>query len=363
MIKKLLLLLTIAMPGMMGAQRVTDSWKIHPFFAGAKAHSAIDTGDKVYYLASNNLFCYYKDTQENESLNKSNYLSDVVVTGAYYDLAHKNMLLTYDNGNMDVVLESGKILNMSDIKVASLTGDKGINHISFDGQYAYAATKFGYVVIDGSKQLVKESRVYGKDLASVARVGKWMVLACNNTLYVGDAAHHRETLDQYTVSSITRNDIELTTIDDTHFFLASRTGLELCDIDETGNVTTQTIEPSRTVQVLKVKGGYIASCPDAHKYITTDENGASVQSHEAPMGDLVTAASTTGDAWGLNIDGLHKMGDDNNYFKPASIGIEGIAFWSVFNPGEKKLYLSSTCDNAVLTSSMPDAKTEMTGTM
>ena len=43
-------------------------------------------GDKIYYLASGSLFCLDKDTQENESLNKSNYLSDFTIDGIYYNL-------------------------------------------------------------------------------------------------------------------------------------------------------------------------------------------------------------------------------------------------------------------------------------
>mgnify|MGYP003297992426 CR=1 FL=1 len=109
MVKKIFLLFALALPSVMGAQRITDTWKIHPLFAGAKAQNTIDAGDRVYYLASNNLFCYYKDTQENEALNKSNYLSDVAVTGAYYDEARKMVIVTYDNGNMDVVNGDGKV--------------------------------------------------------------------------------------------------------------------------------------------------------------------------------------------------------------------------------------------------------------
>lgn len=342
----------------MGAQRITDTWKIHPLFAGAKAQNTIDAGDRVYYLASNNLFCYYKDTQENEALNKSNYLSDVAVTGAYYDEARKMVIVTYDNGNMDVVNGDGKVTNMVDIKNATLSASKGINHISFDSKYAYAATKFGYVVIDDSKHIVKESRIYGKNLSSVAHVGKWIVIAQDGVIMVGEEAKHRETLDQYAATGISRANVQLTPIDDTHFFMASNTALELCEIDAAGTVTAQVVEPSRTVQVLKTKTGYIASCPDAKKYITTNAAGSEVQSHEAPLGDLVTAGND-GTVWGLNKNGLHKMGDENNYFKPTSIGIEGITFWSVYNPGDKKLYLSSTCDNVVLSSAIPDAKTEI----
>ena len=63
-IKQLLLLSLIAIPFALNAQS-TGQWIIHPKFVSTDMTNCIDTGDKVYYLTSNTLYCYDKETQEN----------------------------------------------------------------------------------------------------------------------------------------------------------------------------------------------------------------------------------------------------------------------------------------------------------
>ena len=168
MIKKLFLLMLMLLPcatATVKAQYGVGDWKIHATFSGQNVQNIIDTGDKVYYLVSNNLFCYDKETQENENLNKGNYLSDVLIKQIYYNSYKKYLLVVYDNSNIDIIDHDGKVFNMPDIKDAILTSDKTINHVSFTDKAAYVATSFGYLVLNDSKYEVKESRIYNISMA------------------------------------------------------------------------------------------------------------------------------------------------------------------------------------------------------
>lgn len=360
MIKKFVLFIAMLLPLMAVAQNVTDSWRVHPFYVGAKLQNVIDTGDAVYYLTGNNLYCYDKSTQENESLNSSNYLNDVTVTGIYFDEVRKNLFVAYNNGNIDIIRSGGKVANMSDIKISKVTGSKGIQHISFDDRYAYVATDFGYVVIDESKLVVKESRIYGTALSSVAHVGGWMVIFANGQIFTASDKSYNESIAQYKASEIWRTNARFTPVDNSHFLMASNSGLDLCTIAEDGAVTYTKLEMELATQVVKTKGGFVSCHPNSNFYVTVDATGNAPERHEVMKGELV-AGATSGDGalWGLNANGLHKVGDDVNYFKPNAIGIETDAFWTAFNPGENKLYLASTTDNVVLTSANIGAKTEI----
>ena len=53
-----------------------STWKMHNYYVSSKMQNVYDAGDKVYYLNSNHLFCYHKDTGITEALNKQNVLSD-----------------------------------------------------------------------------------------------------------------------------------------------------------------------------------------------------------------------------------------------------------------------------------------------
>lgn len=359
MIKKILLLCIALLPGIMGAQRVTDTWVTHPFFAGANNLNNIDTGDCIYYLSCNQLFCFYKDTQENESLNKTNYLNGVTITGIYYDCDNRQLYVAYDNGNIDIIDQQGSVNNMCDITTSALSMSKGINDITFDGRYAYAATDFGYVVIDGSNYSVKESRVYNKVLASLIHVGSWVVAIHAEDIYIGKSSEYRETLNNYKYIDINRRAPRVVPVDNDHFLLTSQNGLDLCTIHEDGGISVAEVDYSSVAQVLKTSSGFVVSCPSANYYLTLDATGGNVQRHEVAIGELVTISPNGNETWGLNDKGLHKVGDEANYFKPSSIGISSIAFWSVYNPGDDKIYLSSTCDNAILSSAIPNAKTEI----
>lgn len=358
MIKKIFLTLAVLLPIASVAQNAVDSWRVHPFFVGARLQNNIDTGDKIYYLSSNSLYCYDKQTQENETLNQTNYLSDVAAAGIYYDYSQKMLFIAYDNGNLDVILDNGRIVNMPEMRDAQITAVKMPNHITFDGKVAYVATNYGYVVIDESKLVVKESRIYNKPLTSVAHVGAWIVLASEGNIYTGADNHYHETLAQYKTVASYRNRATIFPIDDTHFFLSSDKGLEVYTINGEGGITRTSITTDQAAIIQPTKTGYIASLLNQNAYITTDAAGNNPERVATDEQELVTSASD-GTLWGLNSFGLHKVGDALNYFRPNAIGIETEAFWTAYNPGEKKLYLASTTDNSVLSNANHNAKTEV----
>lgn len=359
MIRNFFLSLALMLGVAANSQSVTNSWQIHPFFNGVSIANIIDTNHKVYYLSAGCLFCYDKDTQENESLNKSNYLNDVTVSGIYNDEYNDNVFVAYDNGNIDIIDADGRVHSMVGIKNAQIMGSKTINDITFDDKYAYVATGFGYVVIDVSNISVKESRIYNDDIKTVSHVGGKLVLCLSNKgIFVGDEKKYRETLSSsdYVQSGIYRFEPKITPVDDSHFLLASRSALEMCTIGENGKVSVVELAASGTKQIQSTKGGFVASCPAAACYYTLDANGGNLQRHDAAPGEMVAGKT---DLWGINGDGLHKMGDDVNYFRPNSIGVETNAFYANYNPHDKKIYVSSTTDNVVLTNANHGAKTEI----
>ncbi len=350
MFKKIVLLVALMMSGVAVAQNVIDSWLVHPFYVSTSLQKIVDTGDKVYYLTGGYLYCYYKDTQENESLNSSNYLNDVTITGIYLNTDTKNLFVAYENGNIDVIDSDGKITNIADILNSKATDSKGIKDITFTDGYAYVATEFGYVVINESNFLVKESRIYGSQLASVAHVGNWMVVSSENFICTASDQDYNEYLSYYTNSGMYRANASFTPIDDTRFLVASDNGIDLCTIDGSGNVSFTRVESTKCTFINKTKDGYIGCFPSSNFYLTLDADGLNPTKYEVEEGELATSATTgDGTVWGINANGLHQVGDNVNYFKPNAIGITTNAFYTAFSTNENKLYLANTTDNTVLT--------------
>ena len=116
MIKKLILALLLALPLMASAQLGAGQWKIHPYFVGGSTKNCIDAGTRVYYLSSGSLYYFDKETQSNNELDANTILNDVNIGQVYYNYNKQYLVVAYDNCNIDIVLNSGEVVNVPALK-------------------------------------------------------------------------------------------------------------------------------------------------------------------------------------------------------------------------------------------------------
>lgn len=355
MIKKLFLLLLMLLPcatAMVKAQYGVGDWKIHATFSGQNVQNVIDAGDKVYYLVSNNLFCYDKTTQENEALNKRNYLSDVLISQIYYNSYKKYLMVVYDNSNIDLIDNNGKVINIPDIKDAILTSDKTINDVSFTPKAAYLATAFGYLVINDTKYEVKESRVYNISMASVAVVGNTLLLSGNNgNLYYGNVNAAHEYLGTFKYFPVEGGKI-FPINDDSFFYTTGYFFRFSMALDSDGNATFTASEVCQAAPTTlqKTPTGFIANfAPSQTFYYTFDADGNNATQVTNSSKELLSSA-TDGKWWALGDKGLHLIdnGTSGSYNKPNCIDI-ALPFYTTFNKLNNKLYVSSAGTNYFFT--------------
>lgn len=93
------------------------------------------------------LYCYDIKELTLTPLTKTTGLSDVGVATMAYDDKTGYLVVAYTNGNVDLYKDE-RVYNISDIKRASIDGDKSISRIRFYNRHAYLACSFGIVVID-----------------------------------------------------------------------------------------------------------------------------------------------------------------------------------------------------------------------
>ena len=171
MIKKIVLFLTVMTTLCAAAQNAVGDWRFHSAFVGSDVQAVADAKNWVYYLSSGNLFRLDKQTDENEALSIVNDLTDMVIQQVYYNSDKDYLVVIYSNSNIDIILTDGSVVNMPEIKDAVMTSSKAINNVTFGPDVMFVATDFGYVLIDDTKFVVKESHLYGKKVTSVAQVG------------------------------------------------------------------------------------------------------------------------------------------------------------------------------------------------
>lgn len=96
--------------------------------------------DRVYAIASSSLFHVSKTDGSIGILNKVNGLNSSSATAITYDDTHSLLVVGYADGNIDLVRDDGSVVNIDDLKEATVTASKFVNDL-----YACPSTGFVYL--------------------------------------------------------------------------------------------------------------------------------------------------------------------------------------------------------------------------
>lgn len=134
MIKKplfLLIALLISVVFTSVAQQKVGRWTLYPSVDNTFTN-IVDTPDRTYMLSSPSLFSMSDEDNESYAYNYTNKLSDRnPVTYVAYNKDKKYLFVAYSNGNIDLLYDNGKTVNMPEIKDASITGDRSVLSVTF----------------------------------------------------------------------------------------------------------------------------------------------------------------------------------------------------------------------------------------
>lgn len=354
MIKKVLISLIMLLPMAVAAQYAPGYWKVHPSFLPSQAKNVIDAGEKVYMHTGNNLFSFNKQTHASDVIDKSHNANDVLVNKVYFNSYKGYVVVTYLNSNMDVILPDGKIVNMPEVKDAVVTSGKAINDITFtaDGTML-VATEFGYLVIDDTNFVVKESHLYYNNFSSIAQVGSTLVAVIGNSIYCSPAAANHTDISSFVATGKNLAGCTLYPINDTKLFVNSSTKFFVGVVGGTAAKPTLTLTAQETAcanNVQETPAGFLVNFMDSCRYYTFDRQGNQLMRIEGGNEMYSCYAAGDGTLWALGANGLHISGDETNYYRPSSITVAD-PFWAVYNQGLNKLYVHTSADNSVLTSS------------
>ncbi|MBQ3324338.1 MAG: hypothetical protein IJG81_05805 [Muribaculaceae bacterium] len=351
---KYILTLVIALAAMVSqAQDDYGKWVLHPIFAGENITNCIDTGDEVYYLASGNLYRYDKDTQENEHLNRANYLNDSGVENIYFNADKNYIMVAYQNSNIDVIdLRNGDVSNISDIKNADISTSKAINSITFAApNMAIVATDFGFVIINDSKLEVISSYISDKAMEGAMILGKYLIINQGGKFHYAPATKHIQQMSDLSSAWVGLVGPMIPIGDNRFFVLATDQLAVVTATEDNGRLSFSAtkVASGRPVTVNNMSdGGYVASFKNTDYYYTTSAAGDNAARHE---GAGIYSSSEGGSGmWVLDAQGLkHYNGDTlTDNILPNAISISGVPFWMEYDVANSKLYLTSTADNVIL---------------
>lgn len=123
------------------------SWESH--LAYQRGISVTQSDSKVYYATESAIMSVDKEDLSLDFISKVDGLSTLGITKLKYDPFSGNMVVIYQDSDIDIITEEG-IFNIADIKKnTGIFGDKRINDVHFDsGMKAYFSTGFGVVSFD-----------------------------------------------------------------------------------------------------------------------------------------------------------------------------------------------------------------------
>lgn len=136
-------------------------WRTHlPY---QKVIDVAQTNTLIYAATPYSLFTYDPDDQRVAAFDKVAGLNDVGISKIAYDTQNKQLLVAYWDANIDLIDESGEVTNIPDIYNKEMLGVKTIHNIFFQGQFAFLSCSFGIVVLDVSRQEIKDTYFIGPE--------------------------------------------------------------------------------------------------------------------------------------------------------------------------------------------------------
>lgn len=148
-------------------------WREH--FPYRQAIALAAGGGHVYCATPYSLFSISLDEHALTRYSKVNGLHDAGISAIGFHESTQSLVIAYDNSNLDI-LQQENIINIPDIKLQPVPGDKRIRHIAFHGYYAYLSTGIGIIAVSLERHEITDTYTLGI-VNAVAADGQYLYAA------------------------------------------------------------------------------------------------------------------------------------------------------------------------------------------
>ena len=154
-----LLLLLIAQLSIINCQlsiAQIGTWRA--FMSYYEPQQIIKAGSNTLFVrASNSLYSYHLNDHSITTYYKVNTLSDTYISYIAWSQQAKRLIITYQDGNIDLMDLQENVINISGLYNKLITGDKNVSSIRIDGIYAYLICGFGIVKVNMQRAEITDS--------------------------------------------------------------------------------------------------------------------------------------------------------------------------------------------------------------
>ncbi len=131
------------------------AWRTHASYQSMKQVAVAQ--QLVYAGAPGSFFSYDTDYQQATSLSRLDGFSRTDVSHLAFDAATQTLVITYEDGTIDLLQGTDLFTIRSIASSTSITTSKKTSHILIRNKRAYLAYDFGVVVVDIDKRLIRET--------------------------------------------------------------------------------------------------------------------------------------------------------------------------------------------------------------
>lgn len=136
------------------AQLPMGEWRMFTPNKDTRGIERID--DKIYVAFENGLFEHDIESGENDLWTAANYLSDVGLTALEVHEPSKSLIISYENGNMDLI-QNNVLINIPALVLASIPGDKRINKMYSHEDFVFVACGVGIMKLNPVRREIADT--------------------------------------------------------------------------------------------------------------------------------------------------------------------------------------------------------------
>lgn len=183
------------------------TWKAYMAYSDI---TEVEKGGNIYYvLASDGLFTYNTNDGSIRTYDKSNFLSECVISHIAWCQSAKKLFIAYENGVFDLMDASDNVETLADLYNKTMTEDKTINSLYVSGRYVYVCTGFGIIKVDVTNAEISNTYNLGKSISFCVIDGSYIYAsAADGTVYEASLS---DNLTDKNVWSTTETSITQTT--------------------------------------------------------------------------------------------------------------------------------------------------------
>ena len=157
-------------------------WKIYSAYHNAT--KLVELNDVIYVLSDGNLYSYDPEDSFVETFDKAGVLSDFGIYDIMECATTDELVIVYNNGNIDLLSETGDVYNMPELKGKALS-DKTINDAVVIDDMLYVSTNSGIVCVNIKNRTFGDFYNFGQQVLSMVILDGTIICSTNNGPYKG----------------------------------------------------------------------------------------------------------------------------------------------------------------------------------